>query len=152
MPTKSMLKAFDEFASKMQIYAPTHCSITWDSKKQKLVYNRFFSNPKTILWHFNMFFNVECGLVGGTGLILLMQLLGIGVKMSIVNICICIVIGLLGGFGWVVHMLTFLYGEDGVNGWNDLMELEEDLNCFGEKLKNYRQWDTNSRPLNTSLT
>jgi hypothetical protein len=133
MPTKGLLKAFDEYASKMQKYTPTHCSIQWDTEKAKLFYNPPLGNVRTLLWHISMLITVDVALIAASGFILISQFIGIGSKLLIVNVLVIILFGFLATFGCLVHGAIVLYGDGFVRGWNEINILDKKISFFGKR-------------------
>jgi hypothetical protein len=134
MASESVIKAFEEYDSKMQKYAITHTPIFWDRKKKKLAYNGFFSNRKTTMWHLNVLLTAELGWGGGGILVLILQIFGIGIPLSFFQILILLVFSSVGVLMTGFHILLVMYVETFANGWNQLNSLEKELDNFGKAI------------------
>jgi hypothetical protein len=135
MPTETVLKALDQYDSIMQKYAPTLLPLIWDINKKRLLYNGMFSSYKATLWHCNMVICVELGFGGGCGLVLFLQLIGIGTPLSFFQILVLLVGVSLGIMMVGFHILIVLYTEIGSYGWNELCSVEKKLTVLCKTIK-----------------
>jgi hypothetical protein len=133
MTTETVLKAFGQYDSILQKYAPTLPPVIWDRKKRKFAYNRFLSNRKTTLWYFTTLLSVNMGLGGGGALVIYLHILEIGIPLSLFQILFILVFSSLGMSGFVVLTLVARFGETFVDGWNQLSPIEKEMNDFCKK-------------------
>lgn len=119
MPTGSCIHALNEYASLYQRFGTI--PISWNVQKKKFVYQA--NHRELRLWYFNMSFVVLGTL--GCCFICVREIFVKVTNIPTYVLVMQIFWGLLGGvLGCGVGLLFFIYGQEGVLAWENLVIIE----------------------------